>query len=179
MFDNDYHLVGKHAKYVRFLNAYTSKLDKEAKVAGIFEYAVDVYIIAPLIGIAYNRRAPVDTESDDKGAPPLNILASQIISRQAKLDTVYRLAMLSEKSTALLPDERMERAFKEDELPEKADANMELFHQYMRGGVEWLYEHITEKATMQEDYLERIKEIVLLYADDFDLPLSKNMENVP
>lgn len=165
MFTRDYRLVGRHATYVKFLNAYTRNLDKDAKVAGIFAIAVDVYMIAPLIGAAYNLRAPIDTESDDS----LNILASQIVPRQAQFDIVYRLVMLSEKSANLTADERIERAFKDDEIPEKANANMELFHEYMRGGVEWLYEHVSDGATTQEDYLEKVKEIVLLCADDFEL----------
>jgi len=169
MFNKNYHLIGKHATFVRFLTAFTRSLDKEAKVAGIFASAVEVYMIAPLIGVAYNRRAPVDTGNDE----PLNIMLEQIVPRQVQFDTVYRLVMLSEQSVNLSPDERMERAFKDDEMPEKVDANMELYHEYMRGGVEWLYEHVTEKATTQDDYLEKIKEIVSLYADDFEISVGK------
>jgi len=165
MFDKDYRLVGKHAIYVKFLNAYTRNLDKDAKVAGLFANAVDVYMIAPLIGVAYNIRSPVDTSSDES----LNILAGQIVKRQEQFDTVYRLVMLSEKSVDLSADERIERAFKTDELPEKVAVNMDLFHEYMRGGVEWLYEQVNEGAILPEDYLEKIKTIVESYATDFEL----------
>jgi hypothetical protein len=168
MFNKDYRFVGKHARYVKFLNAYTRNLDKDANVAGILAIAVDVYLIAPLIGAAYNLRSPIDTESDES----LNILASQIVQRQAQFDSVYRLVMLSEKSINLSPDERIERAFKVDEDIEKTNANMDLFHQYVRGGIEWLYEHINEGATTQDDYLEKIKELVNLYAEDFNIKTS-------
>ena len=172
MFNKDYRVLGKHATYIRFLNAYTQNLDKEAKVAGIFAIAVDVYMVAPLIGAAYNRKAPVDTESKDD----LNILASQIVTRQKPLDDIYRLVMLSEKSTNLSDDDRIERAFKTDENPELLEANLELFHQYMRGGVEWLYEHVTEGGNLQEDYLDKIREIVTLYANDFEIS-QENINN--
>jgi hypothetical protein len=165
MFNSDYRLVGKHATYVKFLNAYTRNLDKNADVAGIFAIAVDVYMVAPLIGAAYNRRAQVDNAGDES----LNILASQIVARQAQFDNVYRLIMLSEKSVNLSPDERIDRAFKEDEMPEKVTTNMELFHEYMRGGVEWLYEYINEEASTQDEYLEKVREIVNQYADDFEI----------
>ena len=163
LFTKPYELKGKHATYIRFLNAYTKRLDKEAKVAGIFDVAVDVYVIAPLIGAVYNLRSPVDTESQDS----LTIFGDAIINRQKSLDSVYRLVMLSERSTELSDDDRIERAFKTDENPELLEANLELFHQYMRGGVEWLYEHVTNGATTQEDYLDKVREIVVLYADDF------------
>jgi hypothetical protein len=165
MFTKPYELKGKHAVYIRFLNVNTKRLDKDAKVAGIFDAAVDVYVIAPLIGAAYNKRSPVDTESQDS----FTIFGDAIISRQKFLDTVYRLVMLSEKSTNLTDDERLERAFKEDENISKLEANLDLFHQYMRGGIEWLYEHVTEGATMQEDYLNKVKEIISLYAEDFEI----------
>ena len=165
MFTKSYRLVGKHATYVRFLNAYTHTLDKEAQVAGIFANAADVYMIAPLIGVAYDRRSPIDTESSDD----ISIFADQITHRQEQLDIVYRLVMLSERSKDLSSDECIERAFKNDEIPEKVSANLDLFHQYMRGGVEWLYEQITHNATTPEDYLEKVKDIVNLYAEDFEL----------
>jgi len=165
MFTKDYRVLGKHATYIRFLNAYTQNLDKEAKIAGIFAIAVDVYMVAPLIGAAYNRKAPVDTESKDD----LNILASQLVARHKQLDDIYRLVMLSEKSTDLSDDDRIDRAFKADENPELLEENLELFHQYMRGGVEWLYEQVTGDATTKEDYLEKIREIVTLFSDDFEL----------
>jgi len=174
MFSTNYRFTGKHATYVKFLNAYTRNLDKTADVAGIFAYAIDVYMIAPLIGVAYNRRSPVDTSSTDS----INILESQFLSRQDKLESVYRLIMLSEKSRDLSDDERIERAFKDDELPEKFNAHMDLFHQYTRGGIEWLYEFFTDGASSQDDYLEKINELVKQFADDFELTESINLENL-
>jgi hypothetical protein len=174
MFSTDYRITGKHATYVKFLNAYTRNLDKTAEVAGIFAYAIDVYMIAPLIGVAYNRRSPIDTSSTDS----INILSSQFTSRQDKLESVYRLIMLSEKSTDLSADDRIERAFKDDETPEKVIAHMELFHQYMRGGIEWLYEFFTDGASSQDDYLEKINELVKQFADDFELTESVSLESL-
>jgi hypothetical protein len=165
LFSKPYELKGKHATYIRFLNAYTKRLDKEAKVAGIFDVAVDVYVVAPLIGAAYNLRPPIDTESQDS----FTLFGDAIINRQKLLDSVYRLVMLSEKSTDLSDDDRIERAFKTDENPELLEANLELFHQYMRGGVEWLYENVTKGATTQEDYLDKIRELIVLFADDFEI----------
>ena len=169
MFNDNYRIVGKHATYAKFLNAYTRNLDKEAKIAGVFAIAVDVYLIAPLIGAAYNRRAPIDNESDDS----LNVLAEQIVKRQKQFEDVYRIIMLSEKSSDLSADERVERAFRDDENPEKMSTNMELFHDYMRGGIEWLYENIVDDVNIptanQNDYLEKIRDIVTLFDEDFEI----------
>jgi hypothetical protein len=174
MFTTNYRFTGKHATYVKFLNAYTKNLDKTAEVAGVFAYAIDVYMIAPLIGVAYNRRSPVDTNTTDS----INILESQFLSRQDKLENVYRLIMLSEKSSDLSTDDRIERAFKDDEAPEKIITHMDLFHQYMRGGIEWLYEFFTDGASSQDDYLGKINELVKQFADDFELTESVDLEGL-
>jgi hypothetical protein len=166
MFNQDYVITGKHAHYVKFLNAYQRNLDKDkyGKNAGIFPLAVDVYMVAPLVGATYNRYVPVDNETSDS----TRIFAEAIIRRQKQLDTVYRLVMLSERSSTLTDDERVTRAFRDDEAPEKLAANLDLFHQYMRGGVEWLYEQATEDATTQEDFFKRIMELVNQFSEDFD-----------
>lgn len=171
MFNKPYEFKGKHATYIRFLSASTQRLDKEAKIAGIFDAAADIYMIAPLIGTAYNLRSPVDNSIQDS----YTIFGDAIINRQVSLEAVYRLIMLSEKSIDLSSSERIERAFKDDEILENVNANVELFHEYMRGGIEWLYEHINEGTTPQDDYLEKVKELVNLYADDFEL--TPDMEN--
>lgn len=85
------------------------------------------------------------------------------------MDFSYRLVMLADNSTGLSNDEKIDRAFKQDEQPEKLKENLELFHQYMRGGIEWLYEHVTDGATTKEDYLEKVYEIVNLYKEDFSI----------
>ena len=77
--------------------------------------------------------------------------------------------MLADNSTGLSGDDKIDRAFKQDEQPEKLIENLELFHQYMRGGLEWLYEQFTDGATTKEDYLEKVYEIVSLYKEDFSI----------
>lgn len=163
IFNNDYELKGKHASYIRFLSATTKRLDKTAKAAGIINTAVDIYVITPLIGLVYNKKATEDNASNDT----YSILASQIITHQANLEFVYRLVMLADNSTGLSSDDKIDRAFRQDEQPEKLAENLELFHKYMRGGLEWLYEQFTDGATTKEDYLEKVHDVVSLYKEDF------------
>jgi hypothetical protein len=165
MFEKQYLLKGKHATYAKFLSATTERLNKDAKVAGVFRYIIDVYLVAPLIGVAYNLKADEDTTSNDD----VRIFADAIINQQENLTYAYRLVMLSENSSNLTNDEKIDRAFKQDEDVEKLANNMELFHQYMRGGIEWLYEQFTDGATTKEDYLSKIQEVVETFKADFSL----------
>ena len=165
MFSGDLELKGRFATYMRFLSATTNRLDKTAKAAGVIATAVDIYAIAPIIGLAYNKKVNEDNSSSDT----YNILSSQIINHQSDLDFAYRLVMLSDNSSGLSNDEKIDRAFRDDEKPDKLPANMDLFHQYMRGGLEWLYEQFSEGATTKEDYLEKIHDVVNIYKEDFSL----------
>ena len=164
MFDKPYLLKGKHATYARFLSATTERLDKEAKAAGIFNTTVEMYVVASLIGAVYNNKVAVDTASTDS----YSIFGDAIIGKQSDLDFVYRLILLADDSENLTDDEKIQSAFKDDENEEKTAKNLDLFHQYMRGGIEWLYENITEDATTKEDYLQNINGIVKLYKEDFN-----------
>ena len=165
MFNKPFILKGKHATYIRFLSAQTKINDKNAKGAFVIKTAVDIYNIAPLIGVAYNKKSDEDINSTDS----YTIFGDAMIQHQSSLEVAYRLVMLAENSSELSNDEKISRAFKEDEQPEKMVKNLELFHQYMRGGIEWLYEQFTDGATTKEDYLEKVFEITSLYKEDFSI----------
>jgi len=165
MFNKPYILKGKHATYIRFLSAQTRINDKNAKGAFVIKTAVDIYNIAPLIGVAYNLKADEDTNSTDS----YTIFGDAMIQHQSNLEIAFRLVMLAENSSTLSSDEKISRAFREDEQPDKMAKNLDLFHQYVRGGIEWLYEQFTDGATTKEDYLEKVFEVVSLYKDDFSI----------
>lgn len=165
MFNKPYLLKGKHAAYIRFLSAQTKVNDKNAKGAFVMRTAVEIYKTAPLIGLACNRKSPEDTQSNDS----YTIFGDAVIGHQADLDFAFRLVMLADNSTGLFSDDKIDRAFRQDEQPEKLAENLEIFHQYMRGGLEWLYDHFTDGATTKEDYLEKVCEVVSLYKEDFGI----------
>ena len=57
------------------------------------------------------------------------------------------MVMLLDKTIELSPEERVDRAFRYDTLPEKVEEfrkNLELFHDYVRGGIEVMYEQFTD-----------------------------------
>ena len=170
MFEKDYRLYGKHATYAKFM-----KDD-----AGIFNYIIDVYMNGAIWGLMNNRTAPRDRDSKDD----VNILASQFSERRDKCMFLYRLVMLLDETTDLTPQERIDRAFRDDaeeESPEKEEklkANLEVFHSYVRGGIEKLYEDFIADCTTKDDYMNRVHEMVTNFSDtlpgvDLDSKLSK------
>lgn len=169
MFNSDFSFKGKHATYVKFLNKKTSQ-NSDTKSAELFSSAVNIYEIAPLIGLAYNRKADLDRQSTDN----TNILASAMVKHQNNLDFAFRLVMLADESCGLTSDEKIDRAFKQDEDEEKTKANLDLFNAYARGGIEWLYENLISDGTVKQDFIDNILITTETFAKDFSIIDDKN-----
>jgi hypothetical protein len=150
MFDKEYDVIGKHAIYVRFLAR-----DHKIKDQSLFERYLDVYLSGAIFGLLYNRTAPRDTSLPEQA----NIPASAFNTSRNDCIFLYRLVMLLEQTTSVTPEERLDRAFRDDadeKLKDKLIANMNLFHSYVLGGIEVLYEKYSDGCTTPDDYLERI-----------------------
>lgn len=154
MFENDYTINGKHATYLKYLV-------NEAK---IFTRYIDVYMNAALWGLLYGRTSPKDSSSDRA-----RIYADAFANERENCVFLYRLIMLLDESIQLTPEERLDRAFRDDAQNgsnDKLSANLEIFHGYVFGGIEVLYERYTEGCTTQDDYLTRIYELMCSFKDE-------------
>lgn len=166
MFENDYNITGKHATYLKFLavkNAGNREGDESsATAARIFERYIDVYMNAAIWGLLYERTAEKDTVSDDRA----RIYADAYANERDNCVFLYRMVMLLDKKTVLEPSVRIDRAFRYDVQEDKKDAfaqNMELFHSYVRGGIEVMYEQFTEGCSTREDYMNKIFEVLTTF----------------
>lgn len=152
MFNDDILIKGKHASYIKFLSSKTEKNDSSIKgTAGVFDRNIDVYMIGALVGVLYNRRATEDKSIDDK----TRILLSAISGEQANLEFVSNLVMLCDNKTERTNDEKVNFAFRH-EGKDKED----LFNEYVRGGIEFLYEFFTDGAASKEDYQQRVVDLL-------------------
>lgn len=165
MFDSDYKFKGKHATYIKMMNKQSAKNVKISESTAIFNSAIEIYIIAPLIGVAYQRFVDVDMTSIDE----TNILLSAFTTHKDDLEFVFRLVMLADETSGLTPDEKIDRAYRDDEDVEKTKENMALFHQYVRGGIEWLYENLIGDDTTKEDYVGNVYNVVEMFSERFEI----------
>lgn len=169
MFENDYNITGKHATYLKFLAAKNSGNkdgDESATTsARVFERYIDVYMNAAIWGLLYERTAEKDTASDDRA----RIYADAYANERENCVFLYRMVMLLDKKTELEPSVRVDRAFRYDVQEDKKDAflqNMELFHSYVRGGIEVMYEQFTDGCSTREDYMNKVFEILTTFRDE-------------
>jgi len=156
MFDKSYDITGKHALYTRFLSRDFQNRDKGGVFGsyGIFERYLDVYLNGAIFGLLYNRAAEKDSSTEEAQIP-----ASAFNTSRSDCMLLYRLVMLLEQTTSVTLEERIDRAFRDDadeSKIEKIAANMNLFHSYVLGGIEVLYEKFSEGCTTPDDYLERV-----------------------
>jgi hypothetical protein len=151
-------IKGKHATYAKFLCATSSKKDKEneRRPADVFDRIVDIYMIAPIVGLVTGLKSPEDTESADE----TRIFAEAVIKEKANLEYIFRLTMLVDNSQQLTADEKISRAFRS----ENEELRLNLFNSYVRGGIEWLYDNFTNGATTHDEYIAKINEIVSNFA---------------
>lgn len=152
MFDKEYSFRGKHAEKV---NKLTAKFDDENR---LFTRNFDVYMVAPIIGFIYGRK-----EDLDKGTETTKIFPDILMKEQPNLKFNYRLIVLLDKENEPNFDERINKAFRYYGS-EQAKGDELLFEQYVRGGVDVLYEKLIETANSSDDYLKNLYD----FLEEFD-----------
>jgi len=154
MFENDYTITGKHATYIKYL----------VNNAKIFDRYIDVYMNAAIWGMLFGRISERDPSSDRA-----RIYADAFAKEREICVFLYRLIMLLDDTKQLSSTERIDRAFRDDAQDgdsEKVSNNLDLFHSYVFGGIEVLYERYVDGCTTQEDYLTRIYDLMTTFKND-------------
>ncbi len=160
LFKKQYRFYGEHARRVDVLT--NSFLDKHK----FFERNIDVYLVAPLVGFLYGRKA----ERDNTKNPVTNSVYDESIFPD-KMDECrnellynYQLIMLLDKNYEPDEDRRISKAFRNWDNP----ADMELYDCYVRGGVDVLYEKLIEDETNPKNYINRLYDFILEFEERFN-----------
>lgn len=163
MFDKPYRLRGIHSKKARELVAIFDGISR----AQFFKAAKDVYAFAPLVGFLYNRRADIDHTKNDETGEELDysIMAEQVLSVAEDLTYNYCLIMMLD--TNYEPDEtaRIDKAFRYIGKKPEDEAR---FDEYVRGGIDVLYEKLIDGKGEPEDYVKRLYDFIEDIQDRFN-----------
>lgn len=146
MFEKDYNFKGKHAEYVEKL---------KDKVVGdkyfLFNSLMDIFLIAPIIGYLDNKKSPIDKSlSFEK-----TIFANEMRKISSEVIYLYQLITLIDTNTEKDKEKRIEKAFKKLERED-----FKVFEEYLRGGIEILYEKLYLKNLTIEQQSLKILEFV-------------------
>lgn len=153
MYDKMLIFKGKHATYMKQLAAPFSENIK----VGIFKRNLDVYLLAPIVGMAFGRQADVDNGNEE----PTRIHAEQLNGEMSNLEMNYRTILLLHDKDKLDAETRITRAFRYDEDSEKRKEGDEIFESYVRGGIEVLHEKLIAPSSLMEDYYKNLFDFVM------------------
>lgn len=156
MLFNEKVFYGKHAEYVLFLCKDRGQINEMG--LNLFQSKIELYILAPIIGIIYNRKAKTE-----QGSKKTTIQLQQINNYQDDLEYVYRIVLLLDNKENLSYSERLDRAFRYDNDEEKTAENMKIFNEYVLGGIEYIYEKFKDTIGSEEELLFNLIEFL-----DFD-----------
>lgn len=163
MFENDYTINGKHATYLKYI----AKSKDNMNSPYIFERYIDVYMNAAIFGLLYGRTVKKDNKSKDRA----RIYADAFARERENCTFLYRLVMILDKTVPMSPEERVDRAFRDDadeNATDKFNQNMELFNSYVLGGIEVLYEKFMENLITTDDCITQAYEMMKDFIDEVE-----------
>lgn len=140
-FKKEFEFQGKHAQMVEelcTLNQYERTY---------FKRAVDIYLLAPIIGFRLNRKAKNDYSLTDKKS----IFPEQIIKEKENLEFILQMILILEPDKKPGDKDQVRRTFEGARTKEEFDAWNQIFHDYVRGGVEELYERLVLRTAEQDE----------------------------
>ena len=138
-FSGEYQFTGRHGDYVKQLTDKLIEKGTYEKDISIIDYNHKFYTIAPMIGFLYKRKSK--KENSERGP---KISEGQVIRYADRAQETMKLILLLDKDYENNEQKRIDKAFRyfcEDEN------DFKLFEDYMRGGIEIMYEKIIGEET--------------------------------
>lgn len=148
MFDNEYSFKGTYAVKV---NKLTAKFPQS--VNSLFKRNIDVFVLAPIVGVLYNRMS-----DSDSGNETTKIFPGQFTNHQNDVYFTYRLVMLALQKEKYNINERVNKAFN-GEAQGTTEEDFRIFEKYLLGGIDVLYEKLIEmdNPSSEDDYISNLK----------------------
>lgn len=147
-------ITGKHSRFI-------DDMWKQNQIQeSYFKRLVDLYAIAPIIGLRMRRLAKEDHLEDRKRT----VQVEQLMTKVEDLKTIMQMVLLLDETSKLTMEQKINRAFRGPNSEEEFQVNVELFNAYVRGGIEILHEMLVQRALGIEDEFSdvRIGNIVAL-----------------
>ena len=139
-------LNGRFARYADAMWTQT-KIEDKSK----FLKLLDLYAVAAIIGFRKGKRLTDDKLTSEKRTIQLD----QVANNYTRFYMIMQVILLLDDSRGLDPAEKAKMVFDTNPKSEKMyNDNMELFHSYARGGLEYLYEVLVTRPVGVDDEFE-------------------------
>jgi len=145
IFKKEFEFTGRHSRMVSELWV------RDSPEHSFFTRLIDLYVTAAVVGFRTGHRA----EQDYSNIEPKSIFPEQMIKAKEDLEFILQMMLLLEDRDSAKDDENIKKAFKGIETREEADACRKYFNDYVRGGVERLYEFLVVRNPEPDEPYDR------------------------
>lgn len=139
-----------HGKHARMADELCSIKDTENNY---FKRVMDIYILAAIVGFRYDRKAKADYSTPDTKS----IFAEVMNKEKADLDIIMQMILMLDNARAMNDREGVIKAFRGAETKEQYIEYDTRFHDYVRGGLEEIYERLVIRKPEQGEEYEDVK----------------------
>lgn len=163
MYDKEFSFTGKHVSMVESLTKFPYKATEGlTSNRFVFKSNIDLFLIAPLVGVLYNRKSAKDPSS----------LSTKIFSEQFKpryddIEFLIRLVILTYQDDHLTDNDKINLAFKGYYETEKREYVKNTFESFLLGGIEYLYEMIIKDTKSIDEVTQRFEEFNDIFQASF------------
>lgn len=134
----------------------------ELRDLGFFDRLVDILAVAPLLGFEYNCVSDRNNQDNvEKG-----MFRSQLMKVDAQLELDYKTIMLLDRNYEPDETERFKKAF-QTAPDQRSPEDLEHFEEYVRGGVDFLYDKLVGTGNTQYERLMELQEFVESFSERY------------
>lgn len=163
MYDKEFSFTGKHATMLESLTKLPFRnFESDSTNRFVFKSNIDVFLVAPLIGVLYDRKAMKDSSSLST-----KIFSDQFRPRYNDIEFIIKLVILTYRDDDLTNAEKIDLAFKGYYDSNKREYIRNIFESYLLGGVEYLFETIIEKTKNLDEVVRRFEQFNNIFQDNY------------
>lgn len=145
LFKKEFEFTGKHARMVSELWV------RDDPEHSFFTRLIDLYVAAAVVGF----RAGHSVGAEYSNVEPKSIFPEQMIKAKEDLEFILQMMLLLENEDKGREDENIKRAFKGIDTKEELDSVQKYFNDYVRGGVERLYDMLVVRNPEPDEPFDR------------------------
>lgn len=145
LFKKEFEFTGKHARMASELWV------RDDPEHSFFTRLIDLYVTAAVIGFRTGHRA----EADYSNVEPKSIFPEQMIKAKEDLEFILQMMLLLENQDEDGDDENIKKAFKSIDTKEERDSVQKYFNDYVRGGVERMYDMLIVRNPEPDEPFDR------------------------
>lgn len=112
-----------------------------------FKRLIDLYVAAAVVGFRVDRKA----EEDYSPFETSSIFPEQMLKEKENLDFILQMMIMLNYRGTLTDEECVKKAFQGAQTKEEFEQYKKMFNDYVRGGVEELYEQLIIRKADPDD----------------------------